>query len=147
MKTTNGAKLANNIIQWLLEQNSAMNHLFKTNKDFSNFIADDICEETIQELVKLFKDVSLINEVIDSLQTKHTSNETSENKFIGYKIGNTVITLEYSLTNHQSYTKHEAIAKRKLQSILKASGLNITELYFKHIVRHGNTNKYVFTYN
>ena len=141
----------NKVIQWLIEQNEMNNHLFKTNKDFNDYLVEDICTETIDELQRQFMDISVvfIKELISELITKHSSNETNANKYESYSISSlcNMITIEYSLKNNQSYSKHESIAKKKCKDIIQANSINPSQIWFKHVIRAGNTNKYIFTYD
>jgi hypothetical protein len=147
MKTQNRtAQKANKIIEWLEEQNHINNHLFKKTVSFNEYINNDICNETIETLVGIFGDIDFINEIIISLKTIDRES-VSKNTFISSFIGDNIIYLEYELTAYQSYSKHEAVAKRKLKSILSAKLIPVTEIFIKTIVRSGSTNKYIFTYN
>ena len=141
----------NKVIQWLIEQNEINNHLFKTNKDFNDYLIEDICTETIDELQRQFMDISVvfIKELISELITKHSNNETNRNSYVGHSISvlTSTITLTYSLHSHQSYSKHESIAKGKLKKIIQANNIYTSQIWFKHVIRAGNTNKYIFTYD
>ena len=141
----------NKVIQWLIEQNEINNHLFKTNKEFNDYLVEDICTETIDELQRQFMDVSVvfIRELISELITKHSSNETNTNEYKSYSISSlcNMITIEYDLKNNQSYSKHESIAKKKCKDIIQANSIYTSQIWFKHVIRVGNTNKYIFTYD
>ena len=147
MKTINKV---NQLIKWLEEQHESNNHLFKTYKTFNEYLLEDICNETIEELISLGYSLEFINETIKILLEDETSYPTvKRNKFISLEHNEfiKVIKITYKLTDKQSYTKYELTAKNKLMN-------HLSNMYYKgelntiNIKRvHGmDLREYIFTY-
>lgn len=92
-------------------------HLFKSNKTFIEYLNSIINDD------EMLEELNLTNEEIELFISDISSEEISSNKNTIVKIKNrdnyTVII--YCLNPSQSYSKHEAIAKKELrnQTILK----------------------------
>ena len=138
----------NKIIKWLEEQNQVNNKIFNTKKSFNQFLMEDICDEVLSELDSLFGSRIMILNIIEELKEDEAKyDETSKNVFIDYTVNKKakIIKLKYLLKNNQSYTRHEAAAKKQLNNIAELGLLNIQELSIKRV--HGKElREYIFTY-
>jgi len=138
----------NKIIKWLEEQNQVNNKIFNTKKSFNRFLMEDICDEVLSELDSLFGSRIMILNIIEELKEDEAKyDETNKNVFIDYTVNKKakIIKLKYLLKNNQSYTRHEAAAKKQLNNIAELGLLNIQELSIKRV--HGKElREYIFTY-
>ena len=141
----------NKILKWLREQNRVNNHLFKTSISYEDFLLNDVDEEILKEISNVF-DISIhkATDILKALQTNAINTNTTRNSFLMVEhtfLDNKemIISLHYELKCTQSYSKHEAVAKRKLKELLVKSGLNIQSIHFCEVVRNEGHNNYIFT--
>ena len=135
----------NKLIKWLEDQNETNNHLFKKYTTFNEYLLNDVCSETIEELISLGYSEDFIRATIAILieDDKHYPTRKN-NKFIGLKHEGNVIKLSYKLTDNQSYRLHERVAKKKLleyiQQVPNVTGITINRVQGKEL------REYIFVY-